>query len=80
MPIIDTLKKVFNDCFTERDNRTFCPVRILGTAALLHYLTLSQLELLKHAKDFSLTDMATGVSILLGVLSASVSIKNKSEQ
>lgn len=79
MLIIDLLKKVLNDVFTERDNRTYCPIRILGTASLIHYLILSHIELVRHGHDFSLTDMATGISIILGVVGAAVSLKNKSD-
>lgn len=80
MLILDTLKKILHDIFTEGNGIYYCPVRILGTAALFHYLILSHIELLKHAQDFSLTDMATGVSILLGVISAGISLKNKSDK
>ena len=78
--MLSILRKVLYDCFTDRSNEYFCPVRILGAASLIHYLILANLELLKHAKDFSLTDMATGVSILLGVISAGISIKNKTDK
>ncbi len=80
MPIIDLLKKVCNDCFTERDNRTFCVVRILGTVTLFHYSILSQLELMKHASQFSLNSYATGVCAIIGIISAGISIKNKTDQ
>jgi len=78
--MLNTLTKILNDCFTQSDNATYCPVRILGTASLIHYLILSHLELLRHAQDFSLTDMATGVSVLLGVISAGISLKNKTDK
>jgi hypothetical protein len=80
MRVVLLVLKILNDMFTQSDNKTFCPVRILGTLSLFHYLFLSQMELIKHAGDFSLTDMATGISILLGVISASISLKNNSDK
>lgn len=80
MLIIDTLKQVFHDMFTEGNGQYYCPVRILGTASLIHYLILSHIELIRHGSDFSLTDMATGISILLGVISAGISLKNKTDK
>ena len=72
-------RKILSDVFTQSDNKTFCPVRILGAISLFHYLILSNIELIRNCKDFSLTDMATGVSILLGVISAGISLKNKTD-
>jgi len=37
------------------------------------------MELTSHCSDFSLQDMAIGVSIILGVLSGGISIKNKTD-
>lgn len=78
--MLSTLQKVLHDCFTEKDNNTYCPIRILSAIALIHYLILATIELHTHARDFSLTDMATGISILMGVISAGVSLKNKSDK
>jgi hypothetical protein len=68
------------DCFTEKDGNFYCPVRIFGAIGFINYLVLSTLELHNHCRDFSLTDMATGISILLGVISAGISLKNKSDK
>ena len=72
-------KKILFDIFTESNNKYFCPVRIFGAISLIHYLILSNIELIRNCRDFSLTDMATGVSIILGVISAGISIKNKTD-
>lgn len=77
--MLDLLSKIFKDCFTQSDNQTYCAVRILGAISLFHYLILSNIELVRACKDFSLIDMATGVSILIGVISAGISLKNKTD-
>lgn len=78
--MLNILKKVLHDCFTEKDNNTYCPIRIFSAIALIYYLVLATIELEFHARVFSLTDMATGISVLMGVISAGVSLKNKSDK
>jgi len=69
-----------NDIFTIKDSNTYCPVRIFGAIGFIHYLVLSTLELTKHCSDFSLTEMATGITVIIGVISAGISLKNKADQ
>lgn len=78
--MLELIKKILNDVFTEANNKYYCPVRILGTISLLHYLILATIELHNSCKDFSLTDMASGISILIGVISAGITIKSKTDQ
>ncbi len=73
------MNKLIKDCFTENDGKSYDPIRVWSSISMTVYLSLSVLELIRHAKDFSLTDMATGISILLGVMSAGITIKSKSE-
>lgn len=74
------ISKILYDIFTDKNNDQFCPIRIFSAIALIHYLILATIELHTHARDFSLTDMATGISILMGVISAGISLKNKSDK
>ncbi len=78
--MFELIRKVCFDIFSDRLNLFYCPVRILGAASLIDYLLLSHLEMMKHASQFSLNETATGICMILGIISAGVSLKNKSEQ
>ena len=75
-----TFRKIFFDCFTQSDQQFYCPIRVFSAIALIHYLVLSTIELQSHCRDFSLTDMATRISIIMGVISAGISLKNRSDK
>lgn len=74
------MRKILFDCFTERDNKTFDIVRILGCVAFFVYLFMSFMELYSNCKDFQLKDMASGIAILLAVIATGVTLKNISEK
>lgn len=71
--------KIFNDVFTERDSKTYCPVRILGVIGFFAYIFLAYSELIRHCQDFSLSDFSTGIGIILGVFAGGITIKTKTE-
>jgi hypothetical protein len=73
------IKKILTDYFTERDGKSFCPVRLMAFIAFFWFLILSTIELKQNCRDFSLVDMASGISILIGIISAGIGIKNKSD-
>jgi hypothetical protein len=73
------LAKVLHDILTEKNAETYCPIRILGIIAFFAYLFIAYTELIRHCVDFSLTDMATGISIILGVIAGGITMKSRSE-
>lgn len=74
------LGRIIKDCLSERNNKTWDVVRVLGTIGFFTYLLLSTIELFRHCSDFSLTDMATGIGIILGVVAAGVTLKFTKER
>lgn len=78
--IIDIVYKIFKDILTQNDNTSYCIVRLLTVIGFFYYLILCTMELIKHCTDFSLQDMATGISIIIGVSSAGISLKNKTDK
>jgi hypothetical protein len=81
LPILkNMLKKLLFDILTESDNKTFCPIRVFGSIALIHYLVLATVEVIHHDANFNLSNVASGVSVLLGVISASISLKGKMDK
>lgn len=73
------LSKLLNDIFTEKDDLSYCPVRICGVFGFFSYLILAYIELLRHCHDFNLVEVASGMSVILGVLAGSVTIKSRGE-
>lgn len=73
------LSKILNDVFTEKNQNTYCPVRILGVIGFFAYIFIAYSELIKHCQDFSLSDFSTGIGIILGVFAGGITIKTKTE-
>lgn len=76
---IDLFCKIFKDIATERDNRNYCVIRILGIVGFIAYLILSFIELIRHCHEFNLIEVASGIALILGVLAGGVSAKQKDE-
>ena len=58
------MKKFFLHIFTEPDNQTFCPVRLLAVTGSLQYLGLSITHYAQHAV-FAPQDFAVGFGTLV---------------
>ena len=74
------MNKLINDCLTEKNNKRYDIVRVIGSFGFFVYLLLAIIELYRSSSDFSLSNLATGMSMLLGVIAAGVTIKSKSEK
>jgi len=75
----DLLLRVIADIFTEKNSKTFCPVRTCGIIGFFAYLLLSFTELVRHCHDFNLIEAASGMSVILGILAGGVTIKSRGE-
>lgn len=73
------LFKVINDCLTERDGQSYDPVRIGGIIAFIVYNVVTVVHSFDHHHAFDPIAYSTGISILLGVISAGITYKYKQE-
>ena len=63
--MIETLKKVFHDMFTENDGKSFCIAKITAFIAVISYIgNISYVIYLSHTIDPSA--FGTGLGIVLG--------------
>jgi hypothetical protein len=74
------MQKLLKDCFTERDNCTYDIVRILGTIAFAVYNGIMITHSVQSCTSFDAISYASGTSILIGVISAGLTLKYKSEK
>ena len=73
-----TLAKIFKDCFTEK-NGDYDPIRILGIIDFLVYNSVTVIHALNSHHPFDPIAYSTGMSILLGVISAGITFKYRHE-
>jgi hypothetical protein len=67
--------KIIKDCITERDNQTYDPVRIASLLGFLDYNIVATIHVLHHCANFDFIQYATGLSIIIGMISAGVTYK-----
>lgn len=72
------MKKFFLNIFTEPDNQTFCPVRLLAVAGSVQYLALSITHYVQHAV-FVPQDFAVGFAALLSGVGVALGIKKDTQ-
>ena len=69
----------FSNLFTEKDNCTLCPVRILAIAGAIEFLVV-----VGHnawvAVSVDLTSLGTGLGVLLAAVSAAITAKAMTEK
>lgn len=71
------MKKLLMQIFTEPDNSTFCPVRLLALVGSFQYLGLTLAHYIQHAV-FVPQDFALGFGALVGSLGVALGIKKDS--
>ena len=74
------IRKMLIDSLTERNGTSFCSVRITSMIGFIHYLVMSTIAIFNHSATVNLVDMATGLSIVVGVVSAGIGLKNGTEK
>lgn len=72
--ILETLKKHLGELFTEPDNKTFCPVRLLAIVGALQYLGLAVANFIVHGV-FDAQNYAIGFGALLGGVGVALGLK-----
>ena len=73
------IKKVFKDAFTEPDNNTICPVRILGIAGFAWALCMSGWSVLALKVPFLMVDFGTSYGLMLAALGVAMGLKTDSK-
>lgn len=68
------MKRFFLQIFTEPDNHTFCPVRIIAIAGAIQYLVMAWANYIQHG-TFPAQDFAIGFGALLGGLGVALGLK-----
>ncbi len=71
------MRNFFKQLYTEPDNKTACPVRILAFVGVLHYFGLSIAAYVQHA-TFDPQAFAIGLGALLGGVGVALGIKKDS--
>lgn len=68
------MKKFLRNIFTEPDNQTFCPVRLLALVGSFQYFGLNIARYVQHGV-FVPQDFAVGFAALLGGVGVALGIK-----
>lgn len=68
------MKKFFHDLFTEPDNLTFCPIRLVAIWGALQYLGLAVANYIQH-NVFDAQNYAIGFGALLGGIGVALGLK-----
>lgn len=73
------IRVFFKQIFTEPDNHTFCPVRIIAVAGALQFLALTAAAYVQH-NNFDPQAFAIGFGALLGGLGVALGLKKDSSK
>ena len=74
------MSKLFTDLLTEKDGETIDPVRFFGMIGFVIYNCISVWHSFLTSNEFSYVQYATGLSIIIGVISAGITFKYKNEK
>jgi len=70
------LKKLIKDCLTEKDGETYDVVRVLGCFAFFSFHLFALVHVITTPHSLNFIEIATGISMLLGVIGAGVGYKD----
>jgi len=76
--MIESIKKFFNDIFTEPNNQTVCVTRVMGILAFLYGMGAHAYGLFWQHLTFDLSQFAIGYSGMIGALGVALGIKKDS--
>ena len=68
------MRKFFLQIFTEPDNKTFCPVRILAIGGIVQYLALTTHHFLRN-NVFDYQGFGLGFAAIIGGVGAALGLK-----
>lgn len=74
------MQKFLNDILTEKDGVSIDPVRLCGLLGFVIYNIISIIQALKPQVNFDYIQYATGMSIIIGVISAGITYKYSQEK
>lgn len=73
------LSELAQQAFTEPNNHTVCPVRIIGVVSVLQGLALTVYAVVVQHAPFDLQAFGLGTGALLGALGAALGLKKDSQ-
>ena len=72
------VKKFLTQIFTEPDNQTFCPIRIVALIGIVQYFGLTIANYVQHA-DFNAQGFAVGLGALIGGTGMALGLKKDTQ-
>jgi len=73
------VKQFFKHIFTEPDNQTFCPIRIVAVAGILQYMGITVAHYVQHSM-FDPQGFAVGFGALVAGTGAALGMKKDTPQ
>lgn len=68
------MKKFLSNLFTEPDNQTFCPIRLVAVIGVFQYFVLTTAHYVQHS-IFMPQEFALGLGALVGGVGVALGIK-----
>lgn len=72
------MRRFITQLFTEPDNKTFCPVRLIAFVGVVEYFVLGIINYVQHA-TFDPQGFAIGLGALLGGVGVALGLKKDSQ-
>lgn len=73
------MRKIFKDCLTEKNGETYDVVRVLGAFSFICLNIMAVVHMYMNCHDLDFTELATGMSLMLGTIAAGVTFKYTKE-
>ena len=75
MSMLDKIKKVLNDWFTEIDNKTFDVTKVLAVVSIATGIGLAIFSVVYQGKDFNYQDYGLGTAALFAGVGVALGLK-----
>lgn len=79
MTVIDNVKKIFNDWFTEVDNKTFDVTKLLAVLSIVTAICLSIFSVVYKGQEFNYQDYGLGTAALFAGVGIALGMKKESK-
>lgn len=77
--MMDGIKKMFRDVFTEPDGKTICPVRVIGIFGSMQGLGMSAYDVVIQHQHFDLQAYGLGMGATLAALGVALGMKKDAQ-
>jgi hypothetical protein len=72
-------KKIFKDCFTGKDNKTYDFIRVIGFIVIIFYLFLAFCDIFITRNQLDFISFAMGFGTIITTLATSLWVKKSTE-